>query len=154
MSEQPKATPEETPRKKHAGGRPVFDGKPEAIIIQKLEQVWAIGGTDAEAAFYADISKAALCDYLQRHPKVAERKESLKTTPFMKARQSIFRGLDESEFALKFMERKLPDEFAPKNKIEHSGDAHAPVEVNHRIDEKSLEAIGNAIAGSKIPDSK
>jgi hypothetical protein len=104
-------------------GRKIFDGKDKAITIQKLEQVWGIGGSDKEASFYADISPAALSDFLKKNPDITERKEALKNKPILKARQEVVKGLDNNpEFSLKYLERKLQDEFAIKQKIEHSGE--------------------------------
>lgn len=104
-------------------GRPIFDGKDVNIVIQKLEQVWSIGGTDKEACLYADISPAALSNYLKNHPVISERKTALLESPKLKARQEVIKGLSNNpEFALKYLERKASNEFAIKNKVEHSAD--------------------------------
>ena len=100
---------------KKKAGRKLFDGKNEKEVIPKLEQVWSIGGTDKEACFYAEISPPALCRYLQKHPAVSERKEALKQGPILKARREVVTGLTGNpEFALRYLERKLPDEFGLK----------------------------------------
>ncbi len=120
-------------RKKHnkpGAGRKQFEGKKIDIVIQKLEQVWGIGGSDKEASFFAEISPAALSDFLKRNPKISERKESLKNRPILKARQEVIKGLEGNpEFALKYLERKLPDEFALRQKYEHSGDKENPISI-------------------------
>lgn len=101
-------------------GRKLFNGKDEKTVVQKLEQVWTFGGSDKEAAFYAEISPAALSDYLKKNPLISERKEALKNKPILKAREELIKGLkDNPELALKYLERKLPDEFALKNILEH-----------------------------------
>jgi hypothetical protein len=108
----------EKKKTKNKVGRPLFGGKDPKIVLQKLEQVWGIGGSDAEAAFFADISPAALSDYLKKHPKISERKAALKNRPILKARQEVVKGLEDNpEFALKYLERKLPGEFSLKNTI-------------------------------------
>jgi len=84
-------------RQGDGGGRKQFNGKNEEIVIQKLEQVWAVDGTDTEAAFFADISPAALCEYLKSHPKVAERKEALKNRPILLARIAMIESFDGHE---------------------------------------------------------
>ncbi len=95
-------------------GRKLFDGKNRETVIQKLEQAWALDCSDAEAALYADISKAALCDFLKANPDIAERKERLKQTPVLKARAALFRAIEKGDggLALKFLERKLKREFS------------------------------------------
>lgn len=114
--------------KKSVGGRRLFDGKNIKDVIQKLEAVWAIDGSDKEAALYADISPAALCDYLKKNPKVSERKEALRNRPVLKARQEVVKGLDKNpEFSLKYLERKQAKEFAPQSMMKHSGDAKEPI---------------------------
>jgi hypothetical protein len=80
--------------KQPGAGRKQFDGKNEEIVVQKLEQVWAVDGTDTEAAFFADISPAALCEYLKSHPKIAERKEALKNRPVLLARIAMIESFD------------------------------------------------------------
>jgi len=103
-------------------GRRLFNGRNEKEIIAKLEQVWGIGGSDAEASFYADITPSQICRYLQSHPLVSQRKAALLQKPILKARQELVKGLDgDPELALKFLERKLPDEFGIRQKIEHKG---------------------------------
>lgn len=100
---------------KNKAGRKLFDGKNEKDVIRKLENVWGLGGTDAEAAFYADISKAALSEYLTKHPDISERKEALKNNPILLARKSVIDGIKiDPDLALKYLERKCKDEFSTK----------------------------------------
>ncbi len=87
-------------------------------IVDKLEEVWALDGSDTEAASYANISKSTLSKYLQRHPKVAENRDRLKQKPFLKARRAIVADLDSGEFALKYMERKKKSEFSTKSEVD------------------------------------
>lgn len=95
-------------------GRPTIM-TPETI--SKLEEVFAIGGSDNEACFYADIGKTTLYNYQQEHPEFVERKEALKERPVLKARQTIVKGLDLAENARWFLERKLKKEFASRSEL-------------------------------------
>lgn len=99
---------------KHAGGRPT-DMTPETI--NKLESVFAIGGTDKEACSYADISHQTLYNYQHDHPEFVERKEMLKEKPFIKARQTIVKSLDNAGDAQWYMERKKKLEFSVRNEL-------------------------------------
>jgi len=109
-------------KKKKRAGRKLFDGKNAEVVLQKLEQVFGIDGTDEEACFFADISPSALYEYQKRHPKFLERKQALKHGPVLKARKAVIDGLTgDAEFSLKYLERKLPDEFGIRQKIEHKG---------------------------------
>ncbi len=86
--------------------------------INKLEEVFAIGGSDKEACFYADISHQTLYNYQEKHPEFVERKEALKERPILKARQTVVKSLDNPSDAQWFLERKLKKEFSQKLELE------------------------------------
>ena len=95
-------------------------GRPTVMtpeVIAKLEEVFAIGGTDMEAIFYADISKDALYDYQLKNPEFTERKEKLKERPILKARQTVVKALDNPQQAQWFLERKVKNEFAQRSEV-------------------------------------
>jgi len=98
-------------------GRHFFDCKTEAefkAIVTKLEQAWALGCSDTEAAFYAGISKAGLSRYIKSSEKIAERKELLKCNPVLISRQEVIKAIQagNAKLALKLLERVKRDEFA------------------------------------------
>jgi len=95
-------------------GRPT-EMTPETIT--KLESIFAIGGTDKEACAYANIGTSTLYNYQQRNPNFVERKEQLKEKPFIKARLTIVRALEDPHHAQWFMERKRKAEFALRSEI-------------------------------------
>lgn len=98
--------------------------------IRKLEEVFAIGGTDEEACFYAGICKDALYDYQNKHPEFTERKEALKERPILKARQTIVKALDDPEQAKWYLERKKKKEFAQRTEL--TGDEGAPILIKQK----------------------
>lgn len=110
---------------KDLGGRPTVM-TPE--VLAKLEEVFAIGGTDMEAIFYADISKDALYDYQNKHPEFTERKEKLKERPVLKARQTVVKALENPHDAQWYLERKRKNEFA--NRTELTGKEGNAIDVN------------------------
>lgn len=78
--------------------------------IDKIEYVFAMGGTDIEACLYADISHQALYDYQEKHPEFTERKNKLKQTPLLRARTTIVKSLESDvNSAWKYAERKDPE---------------------------------------------
>ncbi len=87
-------------------------------VLKKLEEVFALGGTDQEACFYANISHQTLYNYQKENPEFVERKEALKNSPILKARQTVVEALIEPEYAFKYLERKKKDEFGASTKIE------------------------------------
>ncbi|HQI74742.1 MAG TPA: hypothetical protein PLY37_02685 [Candidatus Pacearchaeota archaeon] len=79
-------------------------------ILKKLEEVFALGGTDEEACFYADISEQTLYNYQSRNPEFIERKQRLKFRPVLKARRTIIEWLDSPNYAKWYLERKIKEE--------------------------------------------
>ena len=106
----------------------MFDGKNYDVVIQKLEEVWAMDGTDAEAAYYAGIKQSTLCEFLKRTPAVLERKHELKNRPVLKARTTIYKDLDNTDTAKWYMERKMKGEFSSRSEV----GVDAKVEVKDR----------------------
>ena len=108
-------------------GRRQFDGKDYNTVIQKLETAWAIGCADAEAALFAGISKAGLCQFLQTHPEVAERKELLKEQPVLQARMTLYNSIKKGDgkLAIAYLERARKKEFCTRQ--EQTGPDGAPL---------------------------
>jgi len=97
-------------------------GRPTVVTpetIGKLEEVFAIGGTDEEACFYADIGTSTLYNYQQANPLFVERKEALKQRPFLKARQTFVKALEDPHYAVEYLRRKKKAEFS--DRIEMTG---------------------------------
>lgn len=59
-------------------GRPT---KMTDATIKKLDEAFAIGCSDEEDCFYADISKQTLYTYQENPPEFVDRKEALKQRP-------------------------------------------------------------------------
>lgn len=81
--------------------------------LNKLEYVFALGGSDEEACSYANISPRTLYNYQEENPDYVQRKEALKERPVLKARTTVYENLDKPEYAFKYLERKRRKEFAP-----------------------------------------
>jgi hypothetical protein len=105
---------------KNKTGRPT---KMTEATVNKLEEAFAWGCTDAEACLYADISKQCLYNYQDKHPEFVDRKALLKKNPVLKARKSVVGNLeDDSNLALKYLERKKKDEFSLRQIIDVKSD--------------------------------
>jgi len=110
--------------------------------VNKLEEVFAIGGTDEEACFYADISKQTLYNYQEKHPEFVDRKEALKERPILKARQTIVKALDQPQQAQWFLERKRKNEFAQRNELTgKDGEKLIPEAITQEEKDKLLSLI-------------
>ena len=62
--------------------------------IQKLEQVFSIGGSVEEACFFANISKQSYYNWTKDNPELKDRFDALRQKPILKARQEVIKGLD------------------------------------------------------------
>lgn len=89
-------------------------------VLCKLEEVFAIGGSDEEACFFADIATATLYDYQKAHPEFLQRKRALKENPILKARRTVMEDLEKPETAKWYLERKRKNEFSTKTETDMS----------------------------------
>lgn len=102
--------------KKHPGGRPTVMTE---ACIEKLEQAFSWGCTDLEACVWANISADTLYLYQRKHPEFIKRKEQLKETPTLKARQVINMaiGQKDKQAAQWWLERKRKEEFSTRSEL-------------------------------------
>lgn len=119
-------------------------GRPTVMterVLGKLEQAFGYDMTDEEACLYAGIHPSSLYDYQKNHPEFTERKQALKNTPVLLARETVVKALRDRqittldkkgnkveitipadpEISMKYLERKKKDEFSPHATIDHSG---------------------------------
>ena len=80
----------------------------------KLEEAAAIDATIEEMAFYANISKQSIYNWMEADPALKERLDALRQRPMMKARQTIVTSLCTTSGAQWYAERKAKKEFAPR----------------------------------------
>ena len=102
--------------KKNKGGRPtVMTPK----TIEKLEEGFSYGFTDAEACLHAGIHKDTLYKYCKDHPEFSDRKEALKKQPNMLAKRNVSDKLTDGDVNTSKwqLERKDPD-YVPSQKNE------------------------------------
>ena len=134
-------------------GRPT---KIDKIVIGKLEEVFALGGNDDEACFYAGIAPETLYYFQKMNPYFAKRKAALKQRPILKARQTVVHALSEPDTARWFLERKRKNEFSLRT--EHSlpdGQALGVV-ILPQIQSRKGEAkeLGNGTVDSLAADAE
>ena len=94
-------------------------GRPTVMTqarLDKLEEAFAMGCTDLEACFYADISVDALYKYQRENPEYIKRKEALKEQPVLKARKVVVDALDDGDKDMSkwYLERRKKDEFSTR----------------------------------------
>lgn len=124
-----------------AGKRKSNAGRPTVMtpeVVKKLEEAFALGCTDLEACFYADISKHTLYNYQNINPEFTDRKEALKERPVLLARACVVKALEagkveansaHAKIGLDYLSKKKRNEFAERK------------EQDHRLAPETLEAI-------------
>lgn len=82
------------------------------VVVKKLEEAFALGCSDEEACIYANICKQTLYNFQEKNQEFLDRKELLKSKPILGARQAIIKSFNSNpNLALKYLERRKPDEF-------------------------------------------
>ena len=105
-------------------------GRPTVMtedVIRLLEAAFLVGAIDLEACIHADISKTALYEYCQKNDEFAERKETLKNQPTLKAKLIIDGALTEGD--LNTAHRVIDRKEGQKIKQEITGANGGPVEL-------------------------
>lgn len=116
----------------------------DALTLKKLEEAFAVGATDEQACFFANISHQTLYNYQQKNPEYVERKEALKKSLGLIAKNNLAKAINQGdvENAKWYLERKEKDEYSTKinNANEHSGGLNIVVEkrVLHAPDHTEL----------------
>lgn len=88
------------------------------VTLQKLESAFRLGCTDKEACVEAGISQQTLYNYQNTKPEFLEQKELWKSDPILRARKAVIERLDTDPYlAMKYLEKKLPDEFGASRQI-------------------------------------
>lgn len=104
------------PNGKNDTGRPT-SMTPETI--DKLEAAFSWGCPDTEACIYAGIGLSTLYEYQKEHPEFTKRKELLKDTPNLKARQVLNAAIrqKDKQAAQWWLERKKKEEFSVRSEL-------------------------------------
>lgn len=88
-------------------------------ILNKLQEAFLMGCTDAEACLYAEIEPRTLYKFQDENPEFIHKKEYWKQNPILKARAVVMNSIasgDEST-AKWYLERKAKAEFSTKSEI-------------------------------------
>jgi len=100
-------------------------GRPTKItkdILNKLEQAFAYCYTDEEACLYVDISPRTLYNYQDKNPEFVQRKELLRKTPNLHAKEVLVKNIDNNlDQSRWWAKNKMGSEFSETQKVEHSG---------------------------------
>ena len=113
---------------KNKGGRPT-KMKPETV--NKLEDAFRWGCTDAEACLHADITKQTLYNYCEKNEEFFDRKELLKDQPILKAKE--IQSLELERNSITQANRVIDRKEGTKVKSEISGINGEPIRTTSEI---------------------
>lgn len=107
------------------------------LTLKKLDEAFALGCSDDEACLFANISPQTLYNYQKEVPEYVERKQQLKNTPVLQARAIVIEGMkSDPELALKYLERKLKNEFSLRTEL--TGSEGTPLGYAYSSDLKQI----------------
>lgn len=97
-------------------------GRPTVMteaVVSKLEYGFMKGLNITECCHYANISRPAFYDYLEKNPDFSNRIEELRTNPSTKAKLNVVEAIENGDTDLSkwWLERKNRDEFSVKQEI-------------------------------------
>lgn len=122
-------------------GRPT---KMTEAVLGKLEQAFAYGSTDKEACFYAGINQDTMYEYQKLHPEFTERKEALKGSLILEARQKVAIDIkNDTKVAQWYLERKVKSEFSLRQELTGKDGESLPTPI-----------LGGLSKQSEKPDAK
>ena len=90
-------------------------------VVLLLFEATSWGCTETEARVHADIGRKSFDNFCQLNPEFRNDLAEIRQHPTVIARNSVTMGMKNSgELALKYLERKLPEEFSLKGNVTHS----------------------------------
>ncbi len=117
-------------------GRPTVMTKE---VVGKLEHAFAMDCTVGEACIYAGISRDTYYAFCSEYPEFSDRITVLRNTPVLVARATVVNALQhDASLAMKYLERKRPQEFSLKATLTHQTEPKA-----HDITPEAKEAVDN-----------
>ena len=85
----------------------------------KLEQAAAIDASVEEMAYYCDVSRQTIYNWLENNKELFDKIERLRNKPILTARQTVAKGVAESySNAMDYLKRKKRDEFGDRAEMD------------------------------------
>lgn len=91
--------------------------KLDDITVKKIEDALAMDCSIDEVCLMANISKQTFYNWQNSFPELKERFDLLRATPFLKARDTIIKSLDNPQHAFEYMKRKKKNEFSERQEM-------------------------------------
>lgn len=137
------------PKPKHPGGRPLFDGKPEHVVVSKLEDAFLHGATYKEAALKAGISEKALYRYLEKKEEFRSRIDLLRSNPNLKSKYNIVDKIQEGdvELSIFWLKNQQGSGFNNLDNVQSS-----TISENQNLDDQGIARIIAICIGRSIAE--
>ena len=119
-------------------------GRPTKLspeMVKKLEEAASVDATIEQMCFYAGIAEKTYYNWIDKNPELLQRLDSLRQRRPLKANQNITAAIENGDLALSKweLEKKQPDTYGEKVKLEHSGSidnsSSVPVEDKEAVSE-------------------
>jgi hypothetical protein len=97
-------------------------------VVKRIEEAYAMDCSIKEVLIYANISKQTLYNWMEEDKEWKERLDELRSTPFLKARKTVIRGIEENYGnAMDYMKRKKKAEFGDNVDLTSGGEKITPI---------------------------
>jgi predicted DNA-binding protein YlxM (UPF0122 family) len=127
-------------------GRPSILDNPDTV--GNLKFAFSIGCNITEACVFAEVSRDAFYDALKKDPDFSDKIEKLKLNPVIKAKQTVFKDLENPQTARWLLERKASDEFGTKQTI--NAKVEGSVGVVHDLSKIPTKTLLKMAAAAKV----
>jgi len=107
--------------------------------VKKLEEVFAIDGSVEEACYYANITRQTYYNWIKDNPKLKEEFDRLREKPVLKARQAVYKGLNNYQNSMDYLKRKKKLEFGDNVDVTSGG------EKLEKLTKETKDKISDAI---------
>ena len=110
-----------------------FKFSPE--VVSKLEEAASVDASIAQTCYYAGISRDTYYRWMEENPKLSDRLDDLRQRRPLKANQNITAAIESGDIGLSKweLEKKQPEQYGEKLKIEHSGAIGADVDSSDEV---------------------
>lgn len=89
--------------------------------IERLRQAFAIGANVEIACRHAGIHKDTYYKWIKKDKQLSDEFDSIKDHPILKSLKAVVEALNQPQYAFRYLEKKLPEEYGEKTTIKHEG---------------------------------
>lgn len=95
----------------------------------KLQYAASIDASVEEMAYYCDVSRQTIYNWLEEDKELFDKIERLRANPVFTARQTVIDSLEDPNHAFKYLSKKKKDEFADNLDLTTQGESLKEINV-------------------------